>query len=205
MLYGMLILLQISKSYSMSNCTEYFQDSLSEARKLSNLKYSGKGINEVGQYESCIRNNWQYFSLETIEFSIPQIHLGLCLPTECSVSEVNGLLMQQGLIARELNEYSLSIGGIIFILIAFLILISTPIATFLHLSSKENLKYKFVKCFTAIETIQNLLKSRSDNKLASINGIKAISFGWVIYGHIFLFILQTSIINIESIGSVYKQ
>ena len=50
--------------------------------------YSGKGINELGLYETCLAYaNYTYFSVNYNDF-IPQtaLELGLCLPSDTNMS-----------------------------------------------------------------------------------------------------------------------
>ena len=190
---GLLICLSVASPVrSQAQCLEILQQSPSSLSEL--LQYSGKGINEVGKFEACNRKGWQYFYLTK-----GQISIGMCTPQECSLTDLSTSLTPLGVSVRATPHYTLSIFGIIYLML-FTSVIGLAIgSTILHSISEKYTSYKIVKCFTGIDALQTLMKRRVNNKFACVNGLKAISFAWVVYGHCFVLKLASSVINFEDV------
>ena len=178
-------------------CLSSFTDKIHHLENFENLRYSGKGINEVGQYNACLRKNWQYLLLTGNTVATRGISLGICLPQECNIDEINSALHTKNIILQRSEEFTISLAGVFFITIMFFILATKIASTIFHYYSEKYLDYKIISCFSGINTMTNLMKIRENNKFGCLNGLKVLSFAWVIYGHIFVMKSASSIINFE--------
>ena len=133
-----------------------------------------------------------------------QIRLGVCLPANCEITDLNSALHSKNLILTLPTEYHLSFLGILYLLLFTGVIGLTIASTLLHGISEKYTNYRLVKCFTAVDSLQTLTRIRTNNKIGCINGLRALSFAWVIYGHCFLLkLVASSMINLERIGNVF--
>lgn len=184
------------------SCLDHFNTSLPLLPQLFELKYSGKGINEVGDYEACTRKGWQYMVLETKGAREIKAFLGVCLPIKCEAEEVELFTSQYKIHLKDPGEYPLTPAGVIFITLTLTYFLTILISTYLHYISDKYLNYTIIKAFTLIESFQNLSKIRQNNKLGVINGLKIISYAWVVYSHCLLFKTEAAVINVEEVQNI---
>ncbi|OMJ79325.1 hypothetical protein SteCoe_20666 [Stentor coeruleus] len=168
------------------------------------LKLSGKGYNELGKYNECLRQNRKYFIMKGLDATTSVLMLGICFPINCSVESVNLSLTGTGFFVYEPESESFTIGGVLFLAILILIVLTFIVSTFLHSKSEEYTKNTIIKAFSGIIAYKNLTSSRENNKFGCFNMIKFLSFLWVIYGHCFIMKQSSSIINLERLGPMFQ-
>lgn len=57
------------------------------------LYYSGRDINDLGKYESCISNSEANYALLTVKYDAVYAYLGVCVPRSCSKDELASFLV----------------------------------------------------------------------------------------------------------------
>ena len=63
---------------------------------VNSWRYFGKGINELGHYQACIRNtDYAYFTL-SLKYSGASLYTGMCLPKECNENDIKNALLSVG-------------------------------------------------------------------------------------------------------------
>ena len=193
----------VRQCLSQSSCLSILQENTDSFHQM--LKNSGKGVSEVGKYETCLRQSGQYAMLGSLAAGpTSQFRLGVCLPQECNITDLNTSLHSKNIFLAVPTEFNLSLYGIIYLLLFTVIVGITIASTVLHCVSAKYTKYRLVKCFTAVDSLHTLMRTRANNKLGCINGIRAVSFIWVVYGHCFLLkIIASSLINFERINNVF--
>lgn len=171
---------------------------------LSLMKLSGKGYNELGKYNECLRQNRKYFIMKGLSPKTSALMLGICFPTNCTVESVNLSLKETGFFVHEPESESFTIGGIIFLAFLIFVVLTFIVSTFLHSKSEEYTKNTIVKAFSGIFAYKSLTSARENNKFGCFNMIKFLSFLWVIYGHCFIMKQSSSIINFERLGPMFQ-
>jgi peptidoglycan/LPS O-acetylase OafA/YrhL len=195
MIYGCLLI-----AIAFGSCLDYYNSS-APLSQLEGFKYSGKGINEIGKYNECLRKGWQYATLEKT-FGRYAAKLGVCLPIECNMKNMSEYASQYGLDLIQPVESKFSTESIIFLTLLIAYCGVILISTYLHYNYEKYSKNKLIKCFSLIDSVQNLFKIRENNKLGILNGLKIISFAGVVYGHTISFKSENSFLNLERIQSL---
>ncbi|OMJ80258.1 hypothetical protein SteCoe_19516 [Stentor coeruleus] len=171
---------------------------------LSLIKLSGKGYNELGKYNECLRENRKYFIMKGSNTKTSDIMLGICFPNKCTIESVNLSLKGTEFFVYEPESESLTTGGIIFLALLIFIVLTFIVSTILHSKSDDYTKNTIVKAFSGILAYKSLTSIRECNKFGCFNMIKFLSFLWVIYGHCFVMKRSSSIINLERFGPMFQ-
>jgi peptidoglycan/LPS O-acetylase OafA/YrhL len=117
---------------------------------------------------------------------------------------MNSYANQFGFSFVENTSSEMSPAGILFTILLFGIFGIVIISTYLHIQTEKYLENSIVSSFTLVSTLKNLMKTRENNKLGCINGLKVLCFSWVVYGHCFVYKSYSSVVNIEKVPEVMK-
>ena len=193
-------LLKISASSDIDRCLSVLTTFNNSTHSNTFTQYSGKGLNHQGKPEPCQNHGLNYFTLSSSDLiKSLNVHLGLCLPSECSANLLNPHIKKFNLIIEEPPKYRLSRSGSIFLfslLSLVFICISCTLAEYLspNLSSR-----KFIKIFSSTQNFKEFTKNRENKELGAFDGIRVLGFLLVIYGHIVLFKPVSSLVNFEEL------
>ncbi|OMJ68410.1 hypothetical protein SteCoe_34150 [Stentor coeruleus] len=226
-----------------------YSDIKSKTTSALQLMYSGKDINDLGHYSSCIDlANSTYFLVDFKISTIPTT-TGLCLPSQCTSENIKELLLTYKDKGKKLlsfspdiydkievfepKTYALGTGGILWIIFTILLSICIILGTYFEYNQIENLKpkeqiieleeknegksseimqpprrlpgyAKIMMAFSLIKNWNSLFDKGADDTTRIFNGVRAMSVGWVILGHIYLTRLTGVTYNIEDILHVFK-
>ena len=168
------------------------------------LRFSGKGLNEQGKPDACERNDMKYYVVFAIIDGNVVGNIGVCLDKSRDIFEMSKSLSKYSIFIEEPIKYKFSVYGKIFITLLCLHISTCLVCGLLPIMKPELSDSKFIRIFSTTEAMKVLLKTRENNDLGLFNGLRIISFVFVIYGHTLLIKLSTSLINIEEIGSAFK-
>ncbi|KAG5881586.1 hypothetical protein JTB14_034806 [Gonioctena quinquepunctata] len=169
---------------------------------LSNLEmYYGKGNRSDHLLRQInLRNSASYTLLKNIKDATPSSGLfggpswAICLPSDCSNEEVNGLLRSLMIpieftcqTKEDLNP-PLTIGAtatiVVFSIIICIMFISTIYDLQCRSNNREALSQSLI-AFSVLTNGENLLRvNRKSSGIACLNGIRFISMMWVVIGHV---------------------
>eukprot|EP01022_Parablepharisma_sp_SALTPOND_P008608 TRINITY_DN136437_c0_g1_i1.p1 TRINITY_DN136437_c0_g1~~TRINITY_DN136437_c0_g1_i1.p1 ORF type:complete len:684 (+),score=13.42 TRINITY_DN136437_c0_g1_i1:110-2161(+) len=185
------------------------------------LSYSGKGLNDLGDYLSCNQNrNQYYYLLLGIDLAwLSTLKIGLCVPNDCHIAVLEEF---KPAIARTLsNIYNVTLspsqiflndpasknsvlnsttsGLVIFLLGIGIIGLVVILATVMYY--QKITKNKLIQCFSLERNAQSLFSSenRIDKKLDVLNGVRVLGIFWVIVGHSFFTFLSYPLQNMEEL------
>ncbi len=83
-----------TSSHVSSECVDelkqYLNQFLGPRSILTLLQFTGKGLNELGDYRGCKTNHGRYMLL-SVEFPLPMMNFGLCLPSRCRPADLQPL------------------------------------------------------------------------------------------------------------------
>jgi len=176
------------------------------------ISYSGRAINDLGDYNSCKKSEDKYYLLMSMMIQGMTLHVGVCIPKDCSflymyskkdqimdvlaeifnvpLTEHTLFFIDSSEVVKELHKVTI---GAIFTLIliislTLLAIICTTIdyKGFLEDSNKKLIK-KFLNCFSLKNNIKEILSTatRVDPNLEVLNGIRVLAIGWIIITHCF--------------------
>ena len=179
--------------------------------------YSGFSINNLGNFESCKEIDGANFVVEVYSSS-PSIVVTLCGPEACTESDyyesplpstpppmagTYSVVFPEEYQDKYYGTYSYgAICMIMFIgIVAALALQGAFIDYFLS-SEKENSKIvKYLLCFSLITNGKNFLTSTARQRhgkrdpLELLSGLKFLSIGWVVLGHVLLYYFSIATTN----------
>jgi peptidoglycan/LPS O-acetylase OafA/YrhL len=190
------------------------------------IKYSGRAVNDLGDYESCKRLSDKYYLLVNLVISGFTLRLGLCLPNNCPYSymvinancfkdiiskiigiklEPNSLVMIDS--AETFKTLSQVTKGLVITLLAIgLIIAITLAATVMDYKEyfkkdKGGMVCSFLWCFSLQRNIKGVLSTanRVDPKLEVFNGIRVLAIAWVVIPHSFYMAILTPFVNPDQI------
>ncbi|XP_070502427.1 nose resistant to fluoxetine protein 6-like [Chironomus tepperi] len=195
-----------------------FTDCINFHRNLNSTDINGQHC--LISYSSILYHNFDDTSIEyemdsIIEKETFVLKNGICLPSSCSMSEIENFLRNH---LKEtdiivLNTYCqtkemLSINlldiFVLFILIALVLI--TSICTYLDLKYRgKKLNNKFLKAFSAHQNYKYLSKYVSNEQsIECVNGLKVLSAIWIIIGHRMDMIVENSNVIREFMSSEEK-
>eukprot|EP01022_Parablepharisma_sp_SALTPOND_P016656 TRINITY_DN2493_c0_g1_i2.p1 TRINITY_DN2493_c0_g1~~TRINITY_DN2493_c0_g1_i2.p1 ORF type:complete len:802 (-),score=22.91 TRINITY_DN2493_c0_g1_i2:64-2469(-) len=199
------------------------------------LMYSGKGINDLGDYESCKETPDSYYlTVGIVNQGTVAVKFSFCIPNECPLEEVSKAKPQIAKLLSSISGMELTEDSVVMIDIAttykkltetqpttiiaivisvgllFTIFMSSILDYYglLNLAEKEHTLWKRILiCFVLQRNLKSLLSSenRFDHKLDVFNGIRVLSIMWVVLGHVFALALMESIYNFQDIFNDAKE
>ncbi|KAL7028544.1 hypothetical protein ACKWTF_005887 [Chironomus riparius] len=192
-----------------------FTDCLNFQQNLNSSEIQGQHC--LISYSSILSHNFDDTSNEyeidsIIEKETFVLKNGICLPSSCSMSEIENFLRNH---LKEtdiivLNSYcqtkeKLSINVLdIFVLFTFIALILiTSICTYFDLKYRgKKFNNKFLKAFSAYENFKCLSKyAINERSIECVNGLKVLSAIWIIIGHRMDMIIENSNVIREFMSS----
>lgn len=198
---------------------------VSEASSWSEIiTYSGRGLNDLGDYLSCKKLPDKYYLLSSIVLGSFSMHLGLCLPNNCSytymlskkdhirqaISSVIGtplgpdgfLFTDPAAVKTELSKVTVGAGivlGVIGLLVFVVVLASAMDYNEFFSKGRKGTISRLLWCFSLKRNIKGLLTiaNRVDPNLEVLNGIRVLAIGWVVLGHSFYIATLSPFINLD--------
>ncbi len=202
---------------------------LSDPEVAAMLQYSGKGPNDMGDYIGCrdLAPGSYYLKITIVINGFPGLNLALCLPNECSVEDMGATKAKLAKILsgvagfkltpkqiqmsdvekanKEFNQagpgFYVCIG--LTLLVAFIVILSTIIDynKLITANQADTIPAKLVTCFSLKNSLRGVMSStnRVDPKLEILNGVRALSIGWVVFGHTFFFTVVRPVYNAQDL------
>jgi len=189
------------------------------------IAYSGKRINDMGEYKECKNSNESIYILAGIKLSTTgSIEIGFCFPSECTMDELSKLkeplatiisiLIHERVppeavffseVEKEIGKYGA--GYFTFWGIVGLFTLLAIIGTYFDGMDKKlndktaSIGWKMLKSFSLGRNLDWFFRSSNplDPNLEIFNGIRCILMAWVIIGHSFTFELMTPSYNKQEI------
>jgi peptidoglycan/LPS O-acetylase OafA/YrhL len=193
------------------NRTTLPTDNISYAKAINLLRYSGKGINDMGQYVSCIRDPG--FVYYTLNYSISgaSCFTGLCVPKSCSYIELSQALSSytSKINIKTVDEKPLTSGSYLFILVTLFFLGIGIAGSYLKTENKTIVN-SILKAFSIKKNYENLIsirQSREGDYTNILDGVRVLSLFIIIIGHSFSFKTHNALVNVEAylyLGKSYK-
>lgn len=187
------------------------------------LMSSGKGLNDMGDYESCIPPQ-HYLYIAVQAGAMVSFGAGICVPIECTVSLTSrarpilaemlsaliGLQIFPEMIQvtspRELNRVlnQAGPGTTVFVAVISAFVFVGTIATVLDrmgLINGPSACQRFATCFSLGRNIGGLMntENRIDPRLEVLNGVRVLAMGWVVLGHTFIMLLYGAMTNLDQL------
>jgi peptidoglycan/LPS O-acetylase OafA/YrhL len=239
---------QGTEEEAVTNCENYLQAVLSQLQNFSTthnistltpteeniLIFSGKDINDLGDYDGCLATSTNTFVtvriIAVIGSTPVQFFVGLCTPVECTAEDYTAIMASTMPANSPLSfkfidsvNYPIQTGfSLVFTILLMITLCSFMIiGSFLNnfkelmgkrrretnateevtqslLSETPKAKVsnfdKFMKCFDVRQNLNKIFDTRineaHDNDLNVLNGVRTLSFFYVVYGHDYAFRAQ---------------
>lgn len=174
------------------------------------LSYSGKGLNELGHYETCIRDPNLIFYTIYIPKPRLQTHIGICLPNSCKNNEVqsflNEALPDSNLQVKSIDTIPYPPSGYFILIMLILLFILGTLGFFLPSKPKKGVLVTFLQCFSLKANYKALMQKRvtKDNDYSSVlDGIRVISIIQVINVHCFSFKTHMAVYNFYEMVKIF--
>jgi peptidoglycan/LPS O-acetylase OafA/YrhL len=206
---------------------------INDSTALTFIEYTGKGMSDLGIYTSCTNlTNFRYILFNVImQNTFHAVNIGICSPAECGVEFYNGfkapmvklinefqtqMVVTEDMLtftdSKEANaEYSkFSIGNGIGLAFIFGLLIFCLVSTIVDRQTNADKvvkpSTKFLRCFSLSRNLSTILYSenRVDKNLDILNGVRVLSCGWVVLGHVFMFTMMGPIWNLTDLLDYLK-
>ena len=217
---------------------KYFKNFLgwkSTTQLINFLSFSGKRLNDLGDYLACKGTNESYYVMFTMKAPWPLFRVGACLPKELTIEFLNShkediirainffgnITLEPSTIdfidVKEENRLggAVGIGYISFCAILGVSITMAVIATVLDCfgymnihSPKKETSAKLLNCFSLIRNVRSLLnpENKTDKNLDILNGIRVLSMFWIIFGHSYDFGMYAPLYNFEEfVATITKQ
>ncbi|CAG7786180.1 unnamed protein product [Allacma fusca] len=150
--------------------------------------------------------------------------IGNCLPASCSDNDVGDILnmvhdklqsnyLGQVVMACYDNERNLDTSALFFVVILITIVTLCVVGTFLDIYispmnrtfSNTSVGLRIILSFSFYTNTKKLLSTSNEpGQLNCINGIRFLVTGWILLGHIFIFIWSTSTSNFMDLSQLHK-
>lgn len=240
--------------------------------------YSGKAVNDLGDYFSCCKLKGARYALFSLTVSYTQVAMGFCGPESCAAEDYYEIMANLTNADVELNHFAsnlaalqntrsplrlqqstpplaiafpqtyihdhftnLSAGAIVIIIFCGLLLSAAIAGSVLdymrqhtiaqpkgdyELMEREKvvnssstallptpLYERILTCFSIYTNLPKLFSSRASEKVGQrsdpldiLNGVRVMSMGWVILGHVYVFRLELGLMkNVDDLTDVFKQ
>lgn len=197
-----------------------------QSKSLSQLRYSGKGLNDLGQWSTCNRLNGSRYLIVDFDLSSIQTQIGVCVPKECTESEIkevftsadfseHGVLksaIKDKIKVFEINTPELGSSGIAtwlgFCILGIVIVYGTLVDGKISEDYKRSGNVpKYVECFMCFSFKKNwdsMFERQFDDSTKVLDGARALSILWIIFGHVFLIRFLDVISNYEDIPTLFE-
>ncbi len=201
---------------------------LSDPEVAAMLQYSGKGPNDMGDYLGCrdLAPGSYYLKITVVVGGFPGLNLALCLPKECSVEDMEvtkGKLADilSGVAGFKLTPEQIYMSDVaennktfnqagtgfyvcigLTLLVSFIVVLSTVLDYNKLMSDQpDTIPAKLVTCFSLKNSLRGVFSStnRVDPKLEILNGVRALSIGWVVFGHTFFYTVARPVYNAQDL------
>ena len=193
------------------------------------LKYSGSGLNDLGDYYSCKSLSFSSYYIISLSFGALSQSLGICVFKECTETYIAHSLQHiHSLINDTLSLSSLSlntttaltvinpdntlhslrtdfkVGSIISLSIILLLLSICCISTVFSIKALDvfNIKSNLTKIFTISSSYSH---NKILNALRVFDGVRFISSLWVLFGHSFVFPILYGARNATEVPKLAKR
>ncbi|OMJ72634.1 hypothetical protein SteCoe_28858 [Stentor coeruleus] len=177
---------------------------------LSILSYSGKGLNELGHYETCIRDPSLTFYTIHVPTSWFQTHIGICLPNTCKADDVqnffNENLPDSHLQVGSINSIPYPPSAYFILLMLILLFILGFLGIYLPSRPQKGFLTNFLYCFSLKANYKALMQKRvaKDNDYSSVlDGIRVICMVQVINIHCFSFKTHMAVYNFYEMVDIF--
>ena len=207
---------------TLANTLNYFATNSSSIGEI--IQYSGRGMNDLGDYDSCRRLPEKYYLLVNLVLSGFMMNFGLCLPNNCSygymtskttyfkelISDIVGVnldsiylsMIDSAEMSKTLNQVTK--GPVITLLGIGLVILIVLVSTVMDYKEyfKENKKgvvSSLLWCFSLKRNIKGVLSTtnRVDPNLEVFNGIRVLSIAWIVVSHSFYVIIFVPFTNAD--------
>ena len=209
---AIILLIILKRIYAMSNYCEseilnVFQSQINSSLPSYYNKmyqYSGLVINALGNYDSCNDIDQAKYVVFSYKFISPAEVWTFCGPVACTESDYydikstplqyldSGYEVIFPVSYQEENYGTLSTGAVIMIsfilFVVVLALVATALDYWIDGEKRSKRVFKYILCFSIISNVKTILSERrlpngEKDTLELLNGIKAISMGWVVFYH----------------------
>lgn len=174
------------------------------------LRLSGKFINELGHYDACLRRkDTSYYILESKRGL--KLSLGVCVPKECTINEVNEALSQESsgkISASPVYEESVTGFGWFIITLLILFTLTGILGSVYDFSKRKSLLFAAIHSFSFKRNYASLMlirQSQPGDHSNIIESIRVFCICLVICAHSFTFKTQNPIYNIEEIENIFQR
>ncbi|KAL3271385.1 hypothetical protein HHI36_021869 [Cryptolaemus montrouzieri] len=118
-------------------------------------------------------------------------HFGLCVPDKCSVEDLKGIYpilhFDEKYCHSKADENGMNVGAIISLVVVGIVILITILSTIYEIviDYKEmEAKHEALIAFSMYSNGKKLIRSsKNQDQLLCLNGLKALSMGWVVLGH----------------------
>ena len=192
------------------------------------LKYSGSGLNDLGDYYSCKSLSFSSYYIISLSLGAISQSLGICVFKECTETYIaNSLQHLHSLLNETLSLSQLSFntttltvinpdnslqsirnefkfGSMISASIIFLLLTICCISTIFSIKTLDafNIKSNITKIFTISSTYSH---NKVLNSLRVFDGVRFFSSLWVLFGHSFIFPILYGARNATEVPKLAKR
>lgn len=167
-------------------------------------RYSGKGINELGHYDACVRSEENEYFLLDIKVVGMKTFFGLCLPSNCSESDVKNAISTVDTTGKvnviPIEHFSMGFGGYLLIVILCFILVLGIFASFYDSEAKQQGIHAVISCFSLKDNYKGLFsirKSKPGDHSNILDGVRVICMVHIMTGHVFTFQTHNAMVNLE--------
>eukprot|EP01022_Parablepharisma_sp_SALTPOND_P004886 TRINITY_DN1211_c0_g2_i1.p1 TRINITY_DN1211_c0_g2~~TRINITY_DN1211_c0_g2_i1.p1 ORF type:complete len:734 (-),score=46.33 TRINITY_DN1211_c0_g2_i1:2570-4501(-) len=189
---------------------------LQERSIFHHIMNTGKNINELGDYHSCLKEYGRYF---VINFQL--IKIGICVPQGCKIHDIEKMrkiivhLINQFSPDMEVKEEDIKIidvaeennakptkGTYIVVGVICVLLVGSIAAAFIDSKiGKDKWNTRSRKVLESFNILKNSItlfysENRVDKNLDILNGVKILSMGWIMFGHLLMLLTMVPILNI---------
>jgi len=196
---------------------QLFNDTKENNKDRDNFhKYSGRSINELGDFYACKENNGRH-----IVISMFILKIGLCLPDSCTGEVINELIeklrpkernrkesnggrmdsMQFVKDPEAFNNKELTRGTYILSGILIFITVGSILAALVDEcigeDSWKSRSRKILQSFNVYKNAKSMFcsENRVDKNLDILNGVKVLFMSWIVFGHLMMMTVNSTAIQ----------
>lgn len=202
------------------------QNKDTQSKAISQLMFSGKGLNDLGQWSACNRLTDSRYLVVDFDLTLIQTQIGVCVPKECTEAEIKEIfassdfskhdLLTSGIKDKiqvsETKTPDLGSAGVItwigFCVFGIVIAYGTLVEGRISEEDKKSGNVpKHVECFMCFSFKKNwdsLFERQFNDSTRVLDGARALSVLWVILGHVFLIRFLDVLSNYEDIPTFFE-